>query len=192
MTSSPRRQRPAASALLFAEQRVFTLRFSATPRGARLARRLASQQMDAWGWAYGSPVHDTVELVVAELAANAVTHGRVPGRDAELRLSRNADGTRLRVEVSDVRGERLPVPAPDGGPLTEGGRGLALVAALAEEWGVAERPGGPGKTVWAVVATSPAAAPVPGRAPGPVGCPAPGPVLAPAPPVTLPSDAARA
>ncbi|CAM5385982.1 hypothetical protein SHIRM173S_09740 [Streptomyces hirsutus] len=129
----------------------FTLRFSPTPRGARLARRLASQQTDAWGWPYGSPVHDTVGLVVAELAANAVTHGRVPGRDAELRLSRNADGTRLRVEVSDVRGERLPVPASDGGPLAEGGRGLALVAALAEEWGVAERPGGPGKTVWAVV-----------------------------------------
>ncbi|MFF0112243.1 ATP-binding protein [Streptomyces prasinus] len=140
MTSSPRRQRPAASALLFAEQRGFTLRFSPTPRGARLARRLASQQTDAWGWAYGSPVHDTVELVVAELAANAVTHGRVPGRDAELRLSRNADGARVRVEVSDVRGERPPVPAAEGGPLTEGGRGgLALVGALAEEWGVAER-----------------------------------------------------
>ncbi|MFE9920221.1 ATP-binding protein [Streptomyces sp. NPDC005774] len=170
----------------------FALRFSPTPRGARLARRLASQQTDAWGWPYGSPVHDTVELVVAELAANAVTHGRVPGRDAELRLSRDADGTRLRVEVSDARGERLPVPAADGGPLTEGGRGLALVAALAEEWGVAERPGAPGKTVWALVATSTDTSPVPGRAPDPVGCPALGPVLAPSSPVTLPSDTARA
>jgi hypothetical protein len=34
-------------------------------------------------------VHDTVELIVAEPAANAVTHGRVPGRDAELRLNRD-------------------------------------------------------------------------------------------------------
>ncbi|MCF2436008.1 hypothetical protein LV779_22880 [Streptomyces thinghirensis] len=32
------------------------------------------------------------------------------------------------------------------------GRGPPLVAALAEEWGVAERPGAPGGTVWAVVA----------------------------------------
>ncbi|MHC3454012.1 ATP-binding protein [Streptomyces prasinus] len=94
MTSSPQWQRPAAAALPFAEQTVLTLRFSATPRGAGRAGRLASQQTDAWGWPYGSPVHDTVELVVAELAVNAVTHGRVPGRDAELRLSRSADGAR--------------------------------------------------------------------------------------------------
>ncbi|WP_326786016.1 ATP-binding protein [Streptomyces sp. NBC_00151] len=138
----------------------FVLRFSATPRGARLARRLASHQMDLWGWAYGSPVHDTVELIVAELAANAVTHGRVPGRDAELRLSRD-DGTgHVRVEVTDVRGERLPVQEPllDGRPLTDGGRGLAIVAALAENWGVAPRPGtpaAPGKVVWAVLSVAP-------------------------------------
>ncbi|MFF3845192.1 ATP-binding protein [Streptomyces sp. NPDC002328] len=129
-----------------------TLRFTATPRGARLARRLAAQQMDAWGWPYGSPVNDTVELVVAELAANAVTHGRVPGRDAGLCLTR-LDGTGLvRVEVSDMRGERLPDPVRDGRPDADGGRGLALVAALAEDWGVAPRAGAPGKTVWAVVA----------------------------------------
>ncbi|WP_329186483.1 ATP-binding protein [Streptomyces sp. NBC_01428] len=132
----------------------FVLRFSATPRGARLARRLASHQMDLWGWDYGSPVHDTVELIVAELAANAVTHGKIPGRDAELRLARQVDEGLVRVEVDDVRGERLPVLAadPHGSPLSDRGRGLALVTALAEEWGVAERLGGPGKTVWAVVA----------------------------------------
>ncbi|MGW5784438.1 ATP-binding protein [Streptomyces sp. NPDC003757] len=140
----------------------FALRFSATPRGARLARRLASHQLDRWGWPYRTPVHDAVELVVAELAANAVTHGRVPGRDAELRLARDAAG-RILVEVSDVRGERRPVlaegrpgPAADGRGLAEDGRGLTLVAALAEAWGVAERPSAPGKTVWAMVADGPA------------------------------------
>jgi anti-sigma regulatory factor (Ser/Thr protein kinase) len=135
---------------------VFALRFTATPRGARLARHLASHQMHAWGWTYGTPVHDTVELIVAELAANAVTHGRVPGRDAELRLGRNTAEGHVRVEVSDVRGERPPVPAPaDGPPLADSGRGLALVAALADKWGVTERPGAPGKTVWAVVSCAP-------------------------------------
>jgi anti-sigma regulatory factor (Ser/Thr protein kinase) len=138
----------------------FTLRFTATARGARLARRLASHQMDVWGWAYGTPVHDTVELIVAELAANAITHGRVPGRDAELRLTRQDGEGQVRVEVSDVRGERLPVPAGDDrGPLADGGRGLTLVAALAKEWGVRERPGAPGKTVWAVVTDSLAPSP---------------------------------
>ncbi|MBT2444144.1 ATP-binding protein [Streptomyces sp. ISL-36] len=137
----------------------FALRFTATPRGARLARRLASHQMDLWGWGYGTPAHDTVELVVAELAANAVTHGRVPGRDAELRLSAGDDG-HVRVEVSDTRGERQPVPVRDDSPDAEadanadadGGRGLAIVTALATEWGTTTRAGAPGKTVWAVVA----------------------------------------
>ncbi|MFJ7771756.1 ATP-binding protein [Streptomyces sp. NPDC097107] len=138
----------------FAAAASFTLRFSATPRGARLARRLASHQLDRWGWPYRTPVHDAVELVVGELAANAVTHGRLPGRDAELRLAHDGAG-RVLVEVSDVRGERRPVLAPEGRRLAEDGRGLALVAALAEEWGVAERSGAPGKTVWAVVAPGP-------------------------------------
>ncbi|GGZ90729.1 ATP-binding protein [Streptomyces echinoruber] len=128
--------------------------------------------MDAWGWPYGTPAHDAVELVVAELAANAATHGRVPGRDAELRLGRDGE-ERIRVEVSDVRGERLPVPAPEGRLLADGGRGLTLVAALAEEWGVAGRPGAPGKTVWAVVAVGRPPTPfrVRSEAPPPVGHP---------------------
>ncbi|MFE4048495.1 ATP-binding protein [Streptomyces sp. YIM B13518] len=90
---------------------------------------------------------------MGELTANAVTHGRVPGRDAELRLSREGGG-HVRIEVSDARGERLP-EARDAGSEEDGGRGILLVAALAEEWGTAPRPGAPGKTVWAVVATAP-------------------------------------
>ncbi|PZH06876.1 ATP-binding protein [Streptomyces sp. NTH33] len=156
MTFSANRQCPPLPPA--AEQPVLTLRFTASPRGARLARRLASHQVDAWGWAYGTPVHDAVELVVAELAANAVTHGLVPGRDAELRLSREGEG-RVRVEVSDTRGERRPRTGPAGGE-TDGGRGLLLVAALSVDWGVCERAGGaPGKTVWAVIAPTMEAGP---------------------------------
>lgn len=57
------------------------MRFSYTPRGARLARRLAGVRLDAWGWAYCTAAHDDVTLIVAELCANAVRHARVPGRD---------------------------------------------------------------------------------------------------------------
>lgn len=67
---------------------LFELRFSSTARGARLARRLASHRVHTWGHRYGSEVNDTVSLIVGELAANAVTHGLVPGRDAQLRLVR--------------------------------------------------------------------------------------------------------
>ncbi|MEU6165303.1 ATP-binding protein [Streptomyces tanashiensis] len=120
----------------------FTLRLSATRRGARLARLLAVQQLHEWG--LGGPTAEAVELVVAELASNAVRHGRVPGRDFEVRMDRGGD--HVRVELSDARGERRPAPArePD-----EGGYGLLLVAALATAWGVKDRP--VGKTVWATV-----------------------------------------
>ncbi|MEU2738478.1 ATP-binding protein, partial [Streptomyces sp. NPDC007095] len=77
-----------------------------------------------------------------------LTHGAVPGRDALLRLVR-ADG-RLRIEVTDTRGERHPAPtaAVDD---AETGRGLLIVDTLAETWGVTPRTGAPGKTVWAVL-----------------------------------------
>ncbi|WP_443065968.1 ATP-binding protein [Streptomyces sp. NBC_00503] len=123
---------------------------SATPRGARLARRLAGAQLAAWGIPYGCALAEDVELVVGELAANAVLHGRVAGRDFEVRLG--YDGLRVRVEVSDARGDREPpgvVAAVDPWS-AECGRGLVLVEAVAREWGVRPRGvGGPGKTVWA-------------------------------------------
>ncbi|MFG2897949.1 ATP-binding protein [Streptomyces zaomyceticus] len=117
--------------------RVFTQRFSSTPRGARLARRLALHQLDRWRVPYGSETSDAVALLVAELAANAVTHGRVPGRDFELTLS-YTPGVRLMIDVSDTRGERRPA-ATASGPLDEGGRGLLLVEALASRWSVLDR-----------------------------------------------------
>lgn len=131
--------------------RTFTLRLSATPRGARLARHLALNQLHAWGIPYGSAVSDAVAVIVAELAANAVTHGRVPGRDFELRLSLPTGS--IRVEVSDTRTEPgVPKPGdvPPPGPLDEHGRGLVLVEALADRWEVLDRDP-PGKTVLAEV-----------------------------------------
>ena len=125
----------------------FTQRLTATPRGARLARRLTAHQLTAWGHPYDSDTNHTAQQLVAELAANAVTHGRVPGRDFELRLLLLPEGT-LRIEVSDARGDRpLRFVAE---PEAEGGRGLVLVSLLALTWGVDERD--VGKTVWAEVA----------------------------------------
>ncbi|MFE0325216.1 ATP-binding protein [Streptomyces sp. NPDC003753] len=127
--------------------RTFTQLFSSTPRGARLARRLVAHRLDAWGFPYDSDAGRNVALVVAELAANAVRHGRVPGRDFRVRLLWQGTGV-VRVEVADARSERLPVlREPDG----EGGYGLRLVAAVCERWGTEPRPGCPYKVVWAEV-----------------------------------------
>ncbi|MGC5363825.1 ATP-binding protein [Streptomyces sp. DT24] len=94
---------------------------------------MASHRVHTWGHRYGSEVNDAVSLIVGELAANAVTHGLVPGRDAQLRLVR-LTRERLRVEVSDIRGERMPaVRAVLSSGDEVAGRGLVLVAALCQE-----------------------------------------------------------
>ncbi|MGW1779114.1 ATP-binding protein [Streptomyces sp. NPDC002143] len=127
--------RPPASPI-----RNFDVRLSPTPRGARLARLLATEQLRSWGLPLEPADH-----IVAELAANAVTHGRVPGRDFQLLMY--VIGDALRIEVTDTRGDRMPClrqAAGDG----ESGRGLVLVDALADRWGVTEGRR-PRKTVWA-------------------------------------------
>lgn len=115
---------------------------SPTPRGARLARLLATEQLRAWGIPLDRAPH-----VVAELAANAATHGRVPGRD--FRLTLYVVGGTLRIEVADTRGDRVPrIQDPVGE--AESGRGLVLVDALADRWGAVTGPP-PRKTVWAEI-----------------------------------------
>ncbi|MFD9975905.1 ATP-binding protein [Streptomyces sp. NPDC059017] len=132
----------------------FTRLLSATPRGARLARLLAVRQLTEWGRPSTSTATESAALVVAELAANAVTHARVRGRCFRLTLTIETPDT-LRVEVTDPRGDRPLQPrtaatataaAPD--PTAESGRGLLLVDALATRWGSAPYPPS-GKTVWA-------------------------------------------
>ncbi|MEU9219243.1 ATP-binding protein [Streptomyces sp. NPDC048376] len=126
----------------------FTHLLSSTRRGARLARLLATEQLRAWPVSPGVTEH--AEQIVAELAANAALHGRVNSRDFRLTLTLDATAGQLRIAVTDARGERLPSPPADCGPSpdTESGRGLLLVTALADRWGV--EPYLPsGKTVWA-------------------------------------------
>lgn len=123
--------------------RQFAVQLSATRRGARLARLLATEQLRMWGL----PLEAGAQLV-AELAANAATHGRVPGRDFRLTLALTATGT-LRVEVTDARGDRPPLAQLPGAD-EESGRGLLLVEALADRWGSVPGPA-PCKTVWAEI-----------------------------------------
>ncbi|WP_324606340.1 ATP-binding protein [Streptomyces cellulosae] len=96
------------------------MRFSSTPRGARLARRLVAERLDAWGHPHASAANETLTLITAELTANAVRHGHVSGRDFEVRLT--ADDVTLRVEVSDTRADRIDCRASlrdlkRGGPI---------------------------------------------------------------------------
>ncbi|MER5517234.1 ATP-binding protein [Streptomyces sp. NPDC002763] len=123
--------------------RLFTVQLSATRRGARLARLLTERQLDDWG----VPFAEAATQVVAELASNAVLHGRVAGRDFRLGLRLHADRT-LRIEVTDARGDRVPCVHDPVSADAESGRGLLIVGAYADRWGTAEAPAGC-KVVWA-------------------------------------------
>ncbi|MGW8697265.1 ATP-binding protein [Streptomyces eurythermus] len=127
----------------------FSQLLSSTRRGARLARLLAVGELHAWG--LSPTVIDRAEQIVAELAANAAVHGRVRGRSFRLVLGLDVTAGTLRVAVSDARGDRLPAPATTVRPEeAESGRGLLLVAALADRWDTEPYPPS-GKTVWAEV-----------------------------------------
>jgi anti-sigma regulatory factor (Ser/Thr protein kinase) len=82
---------------------------------------------------------DDALLLASELVTNAVLHGR-----SEVGLEVTADDDRLRVSVHDEN-SRHPVPVSED-PAALDGRGLALVDALAEQWGVEDLP--MGKAVW--------------------------------------------
>lgn len=121
--------------------RVFRQSFSSTPRGAWFARHLALHQLCLWGISHRSELSDDALVLVGELVANAVTHGRVPGRDFELGLTHVPERVLL-IEVSDARGDKRPpgpgeLPQPGLGD--DHGRGLLIVAALAERWAVLDR-----------------------------------------------------
>ncbi|NWF29442.1 ATP-binding protein [Streptomyces sp. PKU-EA00015] len=137
--------------------RHLTLRLSSTRRGARLARKLAVQQLAEWtGLPHDVDATQAVALVTAELAANAITHGRVPGRDFRLTLRLLPDA--VRIEVTDTRPER-PLQQPASEPLTPSpdapaSRGLYLVDAYAARWGCTVRDAYT-KTVWAEVSLQP-------------------------------------
>jgi anti-sigma regulatory factor (Ser/Thr protein kinase) len=112
-------------------------------RSVGRARLLFREQ--AGSWALPQEVADTAELLLSELMTNAYRHAKVPaGREIRARAILSED--RLRVLVTDAS-DALPSPCLASRE-EESGRGLALVAALAQEWGAQGREGGVGKVVW--------------------------------------------
>lgn len=93
---------------------------------------------------------DTAELVASELVTNALLHGREP-----VRLTVVGHDSGVRIEVQD--GSRdIPV-RPRAGAEGMTGRGLALVDAVSQLWGVDPVDSG-GKVVWAEITVDSAAA----------------------------------
>ncbi|MEV8226082.1 ATP-binding protein [Streptomyces sp. NPDC079167] len=117
------------------------LDYTPTARSVSLCRRRAARLVTEWGQPDRA---DETALLVSELATNALLHGCMRGRLFRVRLTLTR--TALRIEVSDPRGERLPGLREVGSDDCYG-RGLLVVARLADRWGVEPRT--VGKTVFA-------------------------------------------
>ena len=92
------------------------------------------------GWGYGGSFMEDAQLVVTELASNAVVHARSP-----FSVAARAEPFGVRISVHDASPVTPTVREHD--PLALSGRGLRLVAAIAADWGVDTTPDG--KVVWA-------------------------------------------
>lgn len=114
----------------------------------RLARQFLVSHCRRWGC---EDLVEDAQLVVSELVTNAVVHA---GRRCELGIAFRSGS--LRVEVSDEGAGGPEVQAAS--ETSEHGRGLLLVSAMTDAWGVEPRLAG-GKVVWAELrsASDPAA-----------------------------------
>lgn len=115
--------------------------FAPSPAVAAEVRRRLAKDLAAWG--FGAEESEAAVLVANELVANAVEHART-----EFRLIVGYDERVVHIRVRD-RSVQAPRLQPHD-PSARRGRGLQVVAAVAECWGWTPEPGG--KTVWADVA----------------------------------------
>ncbi|MFG2840242.1 ATP-binding protein [Streptomyces zaomyceticus] len=115
----------------------YRMAFTVGEHSAGHMRRILRMFLTRWELDH---LTDPATLALTELVANVVRH--VSGRRCSVLILREPYG--LRVEVAD--GTPGPVRAKAAGPLDAGGRGLVLVEAVTDRWGVDER--ADGKTVW--------------------------------------------
>lgn len=120
------------------------LAFTAEPAEVAALRRIMRLHLGMWGL---QDITDEAQLCVSELVSNVITH---VGHGTPATLAVSARGTHLRIEVHDPDTRALPVLRD---PSTESleGRGMALVDAVADRWGVLLRPDR--KVTWCELAT---------------------------------------
>jgi diguanylate cyclase (GGDEF)-like protein len=131
------------------EKRVVTRVLALGPAAAGEARRATLQLR------LPRPMRETLGLLVSELVTNSVRHSGMPvGAPLELAIA-HATG-RVRLAVRDGGTGFDPSRLRDAEPLPCGGRGMVIVAALSDAWGV-ERDAD-GCTVWCEVLVEASAA----------------------------------
>ncbi|MDK1347158.1 ATP-binding protein [Streptomyces sp. 378] len=120
--------------------------FMAEPAEVAALRRTMRLHLEGWGLHH---VVGEAQLCVSELVSNVITHVG-PGTPATLAVSMK--GAHLRIEVHDPDTRALPT-LRDATTDAEEGRGMALVDAVADRWGVLLRPDQ--KVTWCELTTQP-------------------------------------
>ncbi|MGW7723870.1 ATP-binding protein [Streptomyces canus] len=128
------------------ERPMYGFTVAAAVQAVPSARRQVTALVGELGFSLSDETLETVELLASEVIANAVLYSAAP---CDVAVTRTDE--RLRVEVTDTASS-LP-SAVGAGPNDECGRGLLLVDALADAWGVQPNP--PGKTTWFEIAPEP-------------------------------------
>ncbi len=122
----------------------WVVEFEAHEAEVAVLRRNVRACLGAWGL---RDLVDEAQLCVSEFVANVITH---VGAGTPTTLAVELNGTTLRIEVHDP--DTSVLPALVAADLeSEGGRGMALVGAIADRWGVhlcADR-----KVTWCELAT---------------------------------------
>jgi anti-sigma regulatory factor (Ser/Thr protein kinase) len=119
--------------------------FPPSPHAPGTARRLLGELFDAWS--LDATLHVDAKVLVTELISNAVDHA---GSDVVLELDVTASDGWLRVGLADGSTIRPVVRELDH--TAPRGRGMQIVAELADRWGSEDRDGG--KRVWFELASS--------------------------------------
>lgn len=126
------------------QRRPWEVRFTAEPRMVARLRRAMRLHLSLWGL---SDLEDVAQVCVSELVANVINH---VGRETPVTLTVSTDGAYVRIELSDPDTRALPTLLA---PLSEAesGRGLMILDAMADRWGVISRVDS--KVVWCELAT---------------------------------------
>ncbi|CAM5502703.1 ATPase [Streptomyces spiroverticillatus] len=135
------------------------MELQAAPARIGQVRRIVSAQLRYW---HLDPLIDPAALGVTELLTNVHRHAQ-PDKTCTVEIELLLDRLTVSVHDHDPRPPRVCAAEP----YDTGGRGLALIEAVSDDWGVRQE-GEEGKTVWFALPTAapqPAVEPVPKTAP---------------------------